>query len=599
MNKVIYELGNKIIEPPVNQREVEIELNFDTDDPSAQGTVTVNTWDFSKGKGGADIIRKHILDGLTGGVGIYEGIPFKVSVEDDTSRLNVLDGFIDMTGTEVDFECDRYAGANSKIRGGIDWLNDQADITLYNILFSNGTITTADYVSLPYVISSIPDTQSMAMLTLSIFVIINEIRRTIKDMIDLGIEVGGVFTTLPAIAKLVFFIVYLVILIISLVKLIKDLIDVIIQPVKYHTGMKLITLLEKGAEHLGMTFESSIFEEDEFWKSVVILPAKFQSFPLDSEKGKFGMTRPKPEIQTGYYEGSFGDILRICKTIFNAKILASDGVIKLERVDKNTSVENYKLPNVEQEVYGTNASEINSTYNIRFAVDQTETNTIDNYEGTVTNVVTQPKAINNKDMVLLKGLRREEIPFSRGNRKTKYTAPEEFFLIITKAFGSIIDKLIKNAPSIVKRRIPPGGVSNLISNRLGMLSLSQDYFTSSKIIGCSLTGNPVSNKVSTENANKINSEYLYDNFHYVNSFVPTTERPNAKQEVIYTARIPFCKEDFEKVTNNNIIFTFTGEVSTLQSLKWNTYHNFADVRYRVPQLLTSNLKETKNTPYGL
>ena len=103
--KIIYEINEQQIQPPVNQREVEVELNFYVDDPNAAGTVSINNWDFSVLE--ATIINAHIDAGLTGGVGIYEGLPFRVAVEDDNGRSTILDAYLDTADPEAIFECDR------------------------------------------------------------------------------------------------------------------------------------------------------------------------------------------------------------------------------------------------------------------------------------------------------------------------------------------------------------------------------------------------------------------------------------------------------------------------------------------------------------
>lgn len=593
--KIIYEINEQQIQPPVNQREVEVELNFDVDDPNAAGTVSINNWDFSVLE--ATIINAHIDAGLTGGVGIYEGLPFRVAVEDDNGRSTILDAYLDTADPEAIFECDRV-NVPSKLKGQIDWLNDIADTVTYSLLFEKDIITSADNISTPYVIVSIPNRQDIAMLTLSGFVIVSQIKTTIKDLLEFPVDFTGVASAIRTIVKIALYIIFLTTLIIALVKLIKDLIAAIIQPVKYHSSMKIRTLLDKGAEHLGMTFESGVFDDDDFWNETIYLPPKYKSFP-DPDGKLFGSKKPIPEVQTGYYERTFGELLRAMKTHFNGKLIAVDNVIRLERRDKNTSEENYTLPNVEQRIKRTNANEIKSTTNLRYAVDLTETNTIDNYEGTVTSVVTQPIATTNKDMVLLRGLNTVEIPFARGTRKETLTAPEKFFDEILKIVGPSLDSMTKTIKKVSKNS-PLGNVTitNLINKRIGMLSLSEDYFTTGKLIGMDISTLPAETKVHVDNATKINTSYIYDNFYKVDSFVKSTEFPNADQWIRYESEVPFCKEDFLQVSKNNLIFDTLGNVGKIESLRWNVYGQRATINFRINKLFTDNLEETKDTPDG-
>lgn len=598
IERVILEVGNKIVKSAVNEREVEIELNFDLDDPDAQGTVSVNNWDFEgvDEDTGAFLINEQFDGGLTGGIGCGEGIPFKYSIQDDISKLTVLDAYLDLGDPEALFECGRVK-LPSRIRGGVDWLNDIADNVDYSVIYSDLSLRRTDSIQVPYIISSVPNNQDIIMLTISAFIIGIEITRSIKDSGYLVAELINPLEVVSSVPKLIIFIIYLAILIISLIKLINDLVRAIIQPTKFHTGMKLITHLERGAEQLGMTFFSTIFENDPEWKDVLIMPAKFRVFRDPKDKRFFGSTKPRTD-SVGYFEGSFGTLLRYMKVFFNAKISVKDNVISLERVDFNPSTANFKLPPVEQKIFGHNFKEWSSTYNIKFITDLSETNTIDNYEGTVTNVVPQPLSIKNKDMSLFGGtVRRNDIPFARGSRKTELTPPEIFFNIILKAFGRAFDGLGKVLPKKAKGRIPSSGLSNLFSNRIGMLSLSNDFFTADKLIMYKFGVKSVDHKVSVNNSVKINSSFLYDNFHFVNSGVVSTENPNGNQWKGYTAKIPFCKEDFELVKNNNLIFDTNGNVAKIESLKWNVFTKIADITFRVNELFLK-IKENKDTPDG-
>lgn len=596
--RVILEIDDKIVKSAVNEREVEIELNFDTDDPDAEGTVTVNNWDFEgvTDGTGAFLVNQQFDGGVDGGIGCGEGIGFKYSVQDDNGKTTVLDAYLDLGDPEAIFECGRVK-LPSKVRGGIDWLNESADNVEYSILAANGTIKQSDYIQIPYIISSIPNNQDIAMLTISAFIIVIEIVRSVKDSGYLIAELINPFETISSVSKLIIFIIYLAILIASLFKLINDLIRAIIQPTKFHSCMRLITLLERGAEQLGMTFYSSIFEEDEDWKDIVILPAKYQSFRNPTDNRFFGAFNPN-NTGPGYYEGSFGNLLRAMKTFFNAKIIVKDNVINLERVDFNPSQASYKLPNVEQKIFGHNFKEWSSNYNIKFVTDLSETNTIDTYEGTVTNVTPQPLVVKNKDMTLYGGpVRRNDIEFARGVRKTELTPVEDFFDTILKELGPAVNVLENALIPSVKNQVPTNGVIDTFSNRIGMLALSNDYFTQNKLIMYKFGNKAVEHKVSTNNAVKVNSDYLYDNFHYVNSGTPTDDRPNANQWKRYTARTNFCKEDYELVKNNNLIFDTQGRVAKIESLRWNVFRKTADINYRVNELFLQT-REIKDTPNG-
>lgn len=595
MLKFITEIDGQETQPAVNAEDVEIELNFDDNDPDAKGVVTVNGWRFSALE--AEIINQYKLAGLTGGPGITEGLSYGLFIEDNNGRSQILNSYLDLATEETVFECSEVQ-APSRLRGGNDWLTEAANIT-YDVIFKQGIITTADWVQVPYINSSIPDRNAIAIAALSGFVITAQLRTIIKDLLAFIAEVGGVFTTIPAVINLAAYIIFLVIIIAALIRVIIELVSAIIQPVKYHAGMKLITLLEKGAEALGMTFSSGIFEEDPFWKTAVVIPPKFQSFEDPRNPLGLGLTTPAPTAQKGYFDGSYKELLDRCKALFNAKIISRDGVIKLERVRANTSVENYTLPDVEQRISRTNASELIANLSIEFRTDDQDENTMDNYLGTVTKIATRPRTVVNPDSLLMKGEARIDTGFAKGVRKDTLTKPEQFFDVIIKAACPLLSETLGRAHLNALPGINLNNICNIIPNRLGMLKISSDFFSEHKLVGLDINNaSPASTDLTTEGLLKINSLALWLFYYKPSSFVPSTAYPNANQWERYTTEVPFCKEEFELVENNNLIFDTQGRVAKVESLKWSVLKQRATINYRVNELWTNNLIEIVTTPDG-
>ncbi len=590
------------VESIINGESIRVQLNNDTNDPSATGTVSTNTLELTIK--GARLINEYINNGLDGGLGIFEGLPARLEGVEGGEVLPLIDGYLDLADGTTEIECDK---ATTKIvqRGGADWFERRKDSFSYGYLASlpdgaAGKIYTTDWVQVPYVISTIPNTRELAIVVLSGFVIATQLRTAIKDLVEFVIEAGGVFTTVPAIVKLAAYIAYLVILIIAIINLIKQLFDLIIQPVKYHAGMRLQTLLERGAEYMGLTFESSKFN-DSFWQDVVIIPEKFESFDDGTDSGVLGFRKPKPATQTGYYNGTFGDVLEIAKRLWNAREIVRDGVITVERVDINTSTANYVLPDIEILATRFNTDELKSNTAIRFSTDLSDTNTIDNFEGTYTDVIVEPLAVENEDMVLLKGLDIVEIGVARTRRKETLTTPEKFVSGLVKLVAPLVNAVISLSPKKARSKIPSGGIQNLITNRIGMASLSNDFFQVPKVVAMDIKTRDVDNKVKTTNATRLNSDALYTESYYVNSFVPSSSLPNPNQWKKYRSVSPFtlCFDDYKLIRNNNLIFDSEGNECKIISLDWNPTLQEAEIEYWKREIYTRNLKETIITPDGL
>ena len=331
----------------INSASINLQLNNDVNDPSAKGTVSSNSIELTVD--GAKIVNQYITDGNTGGMGIFEGLPARLEGEEDGEVLDLIDGYLDLSDGNTEFECDKVT-VNIVQRGGNDWFQKRKDAFSYAFLASlpdgaAGKISSSDYVYVPYIISTIPNTRDLAIISISIFVLGSQIKTVIKDLSELAVDSTSPFTVVNSVIKIILYIAYLVILIIAMIKLIKDLIKLIIQPVKFHAAMRMQTLLEKGAEYMGMEFISTNFE-DELFKDLVIIPSKYQSFDDGSGSGVLGFKKPNPAKQTGYFEGTFGQVLEIYKGLTNGREIVGNGLIQVERVDKSTGAASYKIPAV-------------------------------------------------------------------------------------------------------------------------------------------------------------------------------------------------------------------------------------------------------------
>jgi len=583
----------------INSSSIRVQLNKDTNDPKATGTISTNTLELTID--GAKIVNQYRLDGESGGMGVFEGLPSRLEARQGSLFTNLIDGYLDLADGTTEFECDK---TTIKIvqKGANQWFSKRKDSFSYAFLASlepgtPGRITRADNISVPYVISTIPNVTELAIISVSIFVLGMQIRTVIKDLAEFIIEVAGVFTTAPAIIKLLAYIAFIIILFIAMIKLIQDLINLIIQPVKYMAGMRLRTLLERGSEYLGLEFESSKFD-DPFWNDTILIPEKYQSF--DDGTGVLGIKRPNSTIQNGFYNGTFGDVLGIANRLWNARELVGNGKIIVERTDKNTGSASYVLPALEILAHQLNTDEFKSNTSIRFGTDLAETNTIDQFEGTFTDIIVEPKAIENDDMVLMSGERRIETGVAQAKKKIDLTKPEQFMSNLVMAIGPLLDLLLRNAPKRIKRKIPTGGFANLFENRRGMMLVSTDFPQIPKVLSLDIAVDAVNTKIKDANATRMTSNGLYDESYFIDSFVPSAKLPKPNQWVKRTREdITFCLDDYFKVVNNPFIFDSQGRKGKLISLDWGAEDEEATIEYWIQEIYTRNLKETIITPPGI
>jgi len=651
MLKSFYTLGVTSIEPPINAPGAEIELNFDVDDPASVQVKVSNDWDF--GNIPSQIILKHIAGGNSGGPGIYEGLPIKWDIEDKNGRINILDHYLDLTNPDTLIDCDRII-ATSRARGGIDWLNDITNNVYYNILLKNGTITSNDYIQVPYVISGIPDYKETAIAILTAYAILSTLRDMRKEMLKVIADISSITSAIAGILKALILIVWIIATLLVIIQLIINIKDTLIQSIKYHAGMRLQRLLEAGATAIGLKFVSTIFN-DPIYRDTIIIPAKFETLDDISDLDNRGFSKPTTK-SNGYFDGSYRELLAISKDMFNAKLVIIGKELHLERKDTNVAQAKYKLPDIKLEPFRNNANELIANYAIEFRVDERDENTIDQYKGTITNVLTQPKKIVNSDMVLMKGAKTVSIPFALVKRKKTLTRVEKMMdnlfkdypilvnavVLVLNAIIVIRNRIIKRIKKFLKRlktigikiQFKPKPLKQIpfvnaqtIEQRINMMLLSSDDFQVPKIgtfdisnettkkekstdavsIWNNLLNNIVSGttlarqtKAKETNDTDWAADTLYEKFHFINSHAPSSGNPKGNQWDRHEVLIPhFCKEDLLKINNNNnVIFTHDGRVAKIETLTWNLHDEVASGTIRIHQTYTKNLTTKTVTPDG-
>jgi hypothetical protein len=645
--QINYFIGGIEVEPPINQAEFGIELNFDKDDNSNQA-VSLTEFEFGVGDStlpndAARLINLHRSNGLSSGVGIFEGLPFQIELTQNGTTEVLFDGYLN-TSTAL-WDCD-IVTVSAVEKGKIDFLNETADSITFAYLYDPNNerdlkplsrITNADFISVPYVLNSVPDNKEALLAVISLAFMIDTIQRELQALIEASVSVANPLDFLAAV-KLILRATYIVGLIVLLVALIERIFNLLIQPIKYHECMYIKTLCDKGAAHFGLTFESPEVLDTEEGSRLIILPKKYSNKvnTITNATGNddiLGNLNANASDSKGYYQGTFGQLLRDLKEAFNAKIVINGDKLLLVKEDYNNSAYNYQLPPVDQTQYTLNAQDLKSNYTVEFLTDINDKNTLQNYDGTITQAITRPDRTINTDMVLMTGLETRLIPFARATRKNSLTNPERIIQSIAPVFdpiastiSSIADLSLDVADFILNNKIASAaallstvgafnyaiigviigeatftisdiltwfnsniydtGVNTQIiprlnytsitdkyaaNNRIGMLLMENDIVDIPKVMLIDEdTNNPINTNINSNNENIINSEFLYNNFHFLRNFAITGSRPHGNQYKIYSASgVPFCWDDYQLLKNSNRLQDSDGREGELISCRWN------------------------------
>lgn len=461
-------INNNLVPEPQDWQGLELELEFTNDSPAASIKTTTFTWLGSD----AFELNKWVRAGLYGGVGIFEGIPFKIMA----CGLVVFDGVIDMTSQDTTFQCD-IVKASVKETNRVQFLNDRAESFTFAYLASAasgdvngytgaGHITLNDYIHVPYVLSNVPDWFQVVNFIVTFIGMVKLVRDAVSGIVQ-NAEAAAA-ATLPwlvivFIAMAAAWLVIALILTKLAVNVMEMIINEMIQPIKFKKCMRVSTLFTKACDYLGLQFSSTILQHGTY-KNLVIMPAKnayFNNTVLNDVKlstvvsdalNQFDINRKIyddacNDLSYGYYDGTFASLIRDMEDVFNAKVLIRDNTLYFERWDYWSGLANFTLPNISKDApfdnpYGTNAFELASNYEVIFKTDTQDTNTLDKYDGTSCQMTLEPLITNIQKNVLLKNLTQKNLNFALAKRKTSLTGPEH---TVNAVLGMMNGNTITNA----------------------------------------------------------------------------------------------------------------------------------------------------------
>lgn len=628
--RVRYYLDGIEINPPNNYMGLEIELNYDAD--QEKQALSINQWEFgvgdpASGNDGMIMSRTQFRDQT--GVGVVQGKPFKITIDNEAGKVHTLfDGYIDLW--KAKYERGKIT-ADAVQAGGIDWINEYSDSFTFDYLYQNGFFDKSRFVNVPYIIVKKQDSFEIIMTSVSVFVIIDKLKQQTKEITQLIASCSNPLE-LSAIPRFVLEILYTTSLFVSLVVLITKLVYMLMPPVKYHKGMFVKDLFEIACSYMGFTFKSSILQQPPFDK-LFILPEKFNI--KENKHGAFAGVAgdfANNNEKTGHFKGTFGDLLRMMKTMFYGKILIDSDTKTLyfEKYDFVLGNSGINVPYSwdNEETFTLNYDEFYATMILRFLVDFNDRSTVQEYLGTSVQVTQTPKGTINQQMSLLRNLREEQIQFALAKRKTELTFIEtivsDFLKVIQltmdillavinaaisaiNALISVINKIIKalkvigikigaQIPAIPK--INPPQIGTVVDNRIGMLKMESDYISVAKILLLDKASKDIHTKPHVDNEAQVNARYLFENYHYFKSFVSIGGKIDNQHYLRQSDEFPFSFDDYEKSLHNNIIFTPDGLSGRCLSLKFNPQRQTASCSYKQRKHYLSNLKLDIYEPDG-
>jgi len=570
-------LGFIEVHPPKEWKNTEIELSF------TQDTRRLSTNAFEWLGDNAVLINEYITEGLTGGYGITEGLPYKAVLDCDGTFYDVVTACLNFADESAEYFCD-IVKVPIRETGKIDFLTDRADSFRFELLSRLGSteagyISSADYIDTYYMVGKYPQKMEILMSSISVFIISKELFETVKRITDVAAAIlGGLTGFIESLIQLLALTVYIVILIIALVELLNQLMDLIFPFVYYHKAMYIRTLLEKGCAYLGLNFYSSIFSvsTSRYYRQAIMPPKNY-------EGSKIGI--PAPPSDFGYYDGTLGDLLRGLIEEFNGETKIIGNTLYFERKGSFITSSTFNIPAVKSiGVYGTNLSEVSTNYVVEYEYDGIDLYDYDAPNNRITQVICEPVTVNNKKNILLKGLTTRSIPFTLPNVKTTTTGLEIKMTKIFNTYANLASGIASlfGAPSMSVPAIPAGANISCLQLDTHFISQHKTYLA----LGV---------KVNPLTSTYLGTPTLIQNFHFNEILKPVYTSSEGNQWLKYKGTIPLCCEEYLQILGNNY-GTYQGNTAKLTSVKWNPYTGMADIEFEVNQKYTNNLKAKQITP---
>lgn len=577
--------GFTSVQPPQEWKNLSIQLSFESNNEKLSST------NFSWVGDNAELINDYITGGVTGTTnGIFEGLPYQVRFTCDNVQHTLFDGCINIASSDASFSCEEVK-VGIREKGKIDYVNDMIDSFRFEYLFAirqvptitnpfavpvAGQITYNDFIDIWYVQGQYPQKFEIMITSLTLFVSLKETYETVKRLLDVIAEIfsvpsGGITSAL----QLIYLGVYLGLLIVALINLFQKMIDLIFPFVYFHRAMYTRVLFQKACDYLGLNFSSTIFSVGGLGYNEYLMPEK------NEEGTKVGYASD----ETGFYNGTFGDLVRAYKEKFNAEVRIIGNTFYFEHEEYFINQSNFIIPDIYNKpnnAHGYNANEVASNYVISYRYDVADLNNLSRRDGTQFTAKIEPNVVTNKQNVLIKNLEERNIPFTLPLVKTEMSELEKtmtsVFNAITGVINAVSSVISPSSPSIPS--IPSNG-------QVDVLLLDTHLLSAPKVGIYQGGGKTRGDSISSY----LNTSILWGAFHASRSAYGVAPFQPNQWWTYKDFQIPLCCEEYLLIKDNNY-GTYLGNDSKIIKADWVAYDQEAKIDFAVRKPYTNNLKLT-------
>ena len=564
---------NNIQITPRNRTEIGLISDF-SGNPDE---LSLNTETIILPREAKDIVDQHIAS-----VGLFQGIPYKITMDGGVS----LDYFIDLTdGVKVR---QHEIEVKLKRRRFLDDFRSQANGLSFEYMVSQGVQYPIRQV--PYFVVKDNQLEQTLQLAIVTYIMTKELIQAVRDtataianVVESATPIAGLSPAGPVISYnigaiirasllAVAQILYTAALLVAVIKLGGQILATMFPPKRNFLGTRFIDLLEKSCEFMGYTFASSTI--DRKW---VLCPVPLVR-DADSIFDKV-VSAVSPAYNTGYPSASdttptLGTFIDALEIMFNARLIVQNNQVRIERRDwlQNQSTSNL-IPSLslqadrdDEYTYLTEGGEVWKRYYIHYQTDFTDLHTCEGevYGAHDVEFSTEPLfPVTDSQLLTIRGLNDVAIPFALARRKDKLTIVEA----LAKGLLAVVDGVTG---------IFGGGTSFVaqINSRKDAIRISQQYFAVTKVMyaveGEFQTGGFVQRP---DYLNYCGARALWDGYHYINDI--------AQNDWILreNVRVRLTAQEFVTLQSNNFVL-LDGVAVEILKIEWIDEKSWAQISYR-------------------
>ena len=547
-----------------------------------------------------------------------EGAPFSIEITDSNISYD-FDFYFDYTKMVFLSDVETQVGLlKDKSLTQFDFRAQGITQTLLN---QKGFLGNNDYTPVPYIVENrktiLEKIQILATTFSTIKTIIDEIHKIYNLASD--IPTGG---ALVALANVASSLAALAVLSVQLFNLLKQIGETFFPPVKYHSGLKPKTFIQKSIEYMGydgvnygtltdimerLTWIGSKNNEKGVPQySLISIPNSI----LQSLSGLF-----KP-ADYGYF---LIDAIDLLTSQFRLRRAIINNVLHLRPENDPfwATQSGYQLPPMKvEQIFANNGTirpnyeDVQSSLIIEYSTDDSDLWTLEdlkdesnpNTTGKIISVKTvEPIVVNDQRKNLLRGSKIVNIPHCLASRKDVLDDLFDLFLGSATQFDDFevqLEAIISSFASTLGAGAPAMATSSFLTsfgNRSGAMKVENDYFSIPKQM-LLVDNNQGLTTIPETFADEIGAQALIENYHSWDSFIAGERNPNNPNEtagkfVYEEVKIPFGLQDFNTVLNNAFFTTQSGEVGKFEKIDWNVRGDYAIVTYWVYNSWLINIEE--------